>query len=90
MFVSAVTAWEYVDLWQRGRIPEAAHFAELHDVMDFALLDFPGSAWSLASGLPSIHRDPVDRMLIAHAIAADLILVTADEAMRRYPVKSLW
>lgn len=36
------------------------------------------------------HGDPVDRMLIAHAIHADLTLVTADGLMRRYPVKSLW
>lgn len=85
-----MTAWEYVYLWQRGRIPEAAHFGDVLDMMDFTLLDFPGNAWSLASGLPPIHRDPVDRMLIAHAIAADLTLVTADKAMRRYPVKSLW
>lgn len=34
--------------------------------------------------------DPVDRMLIAHAIHADLTLVSADETMRRYPVRSLW
>lgn len=90
LFVSAITAFEYVDLWQRGRIPEAAHFGQLQDMLEFRLLDFPASAWTLATLLPNIHRDPVDRMLIAHAISADLTLVTSDQDMRRYPVKTLW
>jgi PIN domain nuclease of toxin-antitoxin system len=90
LFVSAVTAWEYADLWQRGRIPEAAAFEKLQDMLGFQLLDFPASVWMIAARLPNIHRDPADRMLIAHAISADLTLVTADADMRRYPVKSLW
>ncbi len=55
-----------------------------------SLIDFPSEAYRLVALLPPIHRDPVDRMLIAHAIHADLTLVTADEAMRAYPVRSLW
>lgn len=34
--------------------------------------------------LPSIHKDPFDRMLIAQAIAADLVLVTTDREIPRY------
>jgi PIN domain nuclease of toxin-antitoxin system len=36
------------------------------------------------------HGDPVDRMLIAHALHAGLTLVTADETIRRYPVPTIW
>lgn len=35
-------------------------------------------------GLPAIHRDPFDRMLIAQAVAEGLRLVTIDREMRRY------
>ena len=35
--------------------------------------------------LPPIHKDPFDRMLIAQAIAEDLLLITADETVARYP-----
>jgi PIN domain nuclease of toxin-antitoxin system len=35
-------------------------------------------------GLPSIHRDPFDRMLIAQAVAEDLPFVTVDRELRRY------
>jgi PIN domain nuclease of toxin-antitoxin system len=39
--------------------------------------------------LPDLHRDPFDRMLIAQASAEGLTLVTADEMVRAYPVKTL-
>jgi PIN domain nuclease of toxin-antitoxin system len=90
LFVSGITAWEYVDLWLRGRIPEASEFALLKDMLGFKLLDFPAQAWTIAALLPAIHRDPIDRMLIAHAIIADLTLVTIDSDMRKYPVKTIW
>ncbi len=35
-------------------------------------------------GLPPIHQDPLDRMLIAQAIAEDLRIVSLDEAIRGY------
>lgn len=88
--ISAVTAFEFVDLEHRGRLPPHVHFAEVIRRLGARLLDFPAEAWHLAVGLEDFHRDPVDRMLIAHAIHADLILVTADATMRRYPVKSVW
>jgi PIN domain nuclease of toxin-antitoxin system len=34
--------------------------------------------------------DPFDRMLIAQAMVEDLDLVTSDETLRSYPVRSLW
>ena len=37
------------------------------------------------SGLPLIHRDPFDRLLIAQAIAEDARLVTADGRIAFYP-----
>jgi PIN domain nuclease of toxin-antitoxin system len=88
--ISAVTAWEYTDLLVRNRLPGAPAISDVLRDYAFTLLDFPANAWTLATLLPGIHRDPVDRMLIAHAISADLTLVTADADMRRYPVKSLW
>lgn len=34
--------------------------------------------------LPPIHRDPFDRMLIAQAMAANLVLVTTDGEIPKY------
>lgn len=90
LHISAVTAWEYSDLVARVRLPEAPSLSEIIQDYAFTLLDFPAHAWTLASLLPDIHRDPVDRMLIAHAIVADVTLVSGDTAVPKYPVKWLW
>jgi PIN domain nuclease of toxin-antitoxin system len=39
--------------------------------------------------LPMHHRDPFDRMLVAQALTENLILVTRDKELLRYPVKNL-
>jgi len=43
-----------------------------------------------AYGLPLIHKDPFDRMLVAQAVSEDLTVVTGDEIIQRYPVKWVW
>ena len=40
--------------------------------------------------LPEIHDDPFDRMLVAQALVDDLDLVSGDERIRRYPVRTVW
>lgn len=42
-----------------------------------------------AARLPMLHRDPVDRMLIAQARLERLVLATADRDIRRYDVALL-
>jgi PIN domain nuclease of toxin-antitoxin system len=37
------------------------------------------------AGLPSLHKDPFDRMLIAQAMADGLLLLTMDPVVARYP-----
>ena len=41
---------------------------------------------ALAVGqLPSLHRDPFDRLLLAQAQSEGLLLITADQQLARYP-----
>lgn len=89
-FVSAVTMWEYADLLARGRLPGSVPFSTLQEAFAFETLDFPVAACVHAATLPNIHRDPIDRMLIAHAIAADLTIVTADRRIAEYQVPTFW
>jgi PIN domain nuclease of toxin-antitoxin system len=90
LFVSAVTAWEFSDLELRGRLPNAVSLMPIVDMLSASILDFPRQAWETVAGLPPLHRDPVDRMVIGHALVADLTVVTGDAIMRRYPVRTLW
>jgi PIN domain nuclease of toxin-antitoxin system len=41
-------------------------------------------------GLPLHHRDPFDRILIAQALDEGMPIVTADQALRAYPVDLVW
>ena len=41
-------------------------------------------------GLPLVHRDPFDRMLIAQAKFENLTLVTNDENIQRYDIEWVW
>ena len=41
-------------------------------------------------GLPAIHKDPFDRVLIAQANVEGAELVSADQLVRQYPVRILW
>lgn len=83
--ISAVTAWEYADLEQRGRFAGSGPLAPILEQLDIEVLDFPAALWPLTAALPPIHRDPVDRMLVAHALALEMPLVTADANIARYP-----
>lgn len=90
LFVSAVTAYEFADLNQRGRFGIDLPLRMVLEQLEARVLDYPGAVWTIAESLPPIHFDPVDRMLVAHAIHADLTIITADAKMREYPVRTLW
>jgi PIN domain nuclease of toxin-antitoxin system len=40
--------------------------------------------------LPSLHRDPFDRVIVAQAIVYGMVVATPDEAIRKYPVRAVW
>ena len=40
--------------------------------------------------LPDIHRDYFDRIIIAQAIANNILIVTPDNRITRYPVSVIW
>lgn len=40
--------------------------------------------------LPLIHRDPFDRILVAQAQVENLPILTADPAISRYDVETIW
>lgn len=36
------------------------------------------------------HKDPFDRMLICQSIVEEMVLVTPDPMIAKYPVKTIW
>jgi PIN domain nuclease of toxin-antitoxin system len=88
--VSIATAFEYADLHRRGRLPRGAALADILDDFGAPVEALPADSWLVANGLPPIHQDPIDRMLVAHALTSGAILASADRNIRQYPVKTLW
>ena len=40
--------------------------------------------------LPSIHKDPFDRIIMASAISLNLTVITLDEYINQYDLKTVW
>lgn len=48
-------------------------------------LPITGEHAAAVDGLPPLHKDPFDRMLIAQSISEGIALLTVDERVARYP-----
>jgi PIN domain nuclease of toxin-antitoxin system len=40
--------------------------------------------------LPRLHGDPFDRILVCQAIAEGMAILTPDQLIRQYPVRTIW
>jgi PIN domain nuclease of toxin-antitoxin system len=94
VWLSVVSIWEAVVKQQIGRLelPASAwsYLRRQRDRHDVDSLPLHEAAVEHLGKLPAMHRDPFDRMLICQAIEHELQLVTDDEAVRQYPVKTVW
>ena len=43
-----------------------------------------------ANGLPPLHKDPMDRMLIASALRTGMTVITSDRIFAQYGVRTVW
>jgi PIN domain nuclease of toxin-antitoxin system len=92
--VSAVSAWEIATKHRIGKLPGVGFLvSDMAGVMaDQGFLGLPVSVQHglKAGDLPGPHRDPFDRMLIAQAMAENLVLLSNETIFDRYGVKRLW
>ena len=92
--VSAASAWEIATKHRLGKLPGADAFAL--DVagaiahQGFEELPITVEDATRAGALPGPLRDPFDRILIAQALARNLVLISIDEHFDRYGVRRLW
>jgi PIN domain nuclease of toxin-antitoxin system len=86
IILSPVIAYELTHLQRIRRIPLSEPIDRLQELTGFELVDLPRDSWRSAAELPDIHRDPIDRLLVSHALCDDMSIVTADANIRRYPV----
>jgi PIN domain nuclease of toxin-antitoxin system len=94
VFLSAASAWEIAVKHRLGRLPLPAPPEEFvpaqrtaHGIEPLPVDE--ESALHVAK-LPDLHRDPFDRMLVAQSLVGGLVLLTPDDPIRQYPVRTLW
>lgn len=85
IFVSAASIWEVAVKTGLGQI-EADPFAiqAAIEPSGFAELPVTGKHTAQVATLPSHHRDPFDRMLLAQSLAEPMRLLTSDATLARY------
>jgi PIN domain nuclease of toxin-antitoxin system len=93
VFLSVASVWESTMKYQLGKLnmPESPEIflpaqREIYKIQ--SLLIDEETVKHLPS-LPSIHRDPFDRIMICQALNHQLTFVTADGEIQKYPVPLL-
>ena len=87
MYVSAASAWEVAIKVGMGRLRPTRTVEQAVAESGFLELPITFRHAERVAALPTYHRDPFDRLLIAQAEVEDLTLVTRDPVFSRYPVE---
>lgn len=89
--LSAASTWEIAIKAAIGKITaDVAAIAREARAAGFDELPISIAHTMRVRGLPSHHRDPFDRLLVAQALEEGLTIVTHDPAFGAYPVPTLW
>jgi PIN domain nuclease of toxin-antitoxin system len=93
IYLSVVSVWEAAIKHSLGKLPlpsAATLFIPqqriAHGIASIAVEE---ADIAVLAGLPPLHRDPFDRIMIAQALRHDMIIATVDGAIRQYPVNCL-
>ncbi|GAD84770.1 type II toxin-antitoxin system VapC family toxin [Nocardia asteroides] len=89
VYVSSASIWEIAMKQASGKLAGPADLPERVVGSGFLPLPIDARHTIEAARLPSIHRDPFDRILVAQARCEELTLVTRDPYCLRYDVAVL-
>ncbi|PDV97584.1 type II toxin-antitoxin system VapC family toxin [Candidatus Chloroploca asiatica] len=94
LILSVTSLWEMYIKHQLGKlslrlplVDIVAHQQATNSVNVLPIL--PTHVFAL-DGLPTVHKDPFDRLLVAQANSEDATLVSADPIFKSYPVRMAW
>jgi PIN domain nuclease of toxin-antitoxin system len=93
VWLSVASVWEMVIKAQLGKLTLRLPLADVvaqQQTNGVRILPVTLAHTLAVEGLPAIHKDPFDRLLIAQANVESAELVSADQGIRHYPVRVLW
>ena len=94
IYLSDASVWEICLKWQAGkyRLPNPPRDWCEEQIETWKLMPLPigRSHMFRVTELPTHHKNPFDRLLVAQALEERLSIVTPDAHIKRYPVSVLW
>ena len=91
VYVSAVSFWEIAIKRRAGKLAYDGSPRAAASDAGFVELSIDAADAELAGGFEWSHRDPFDRMLVAHCLNRELTLITADATLRaRGDIAVMW
>lgn len=94
LFFSLASIWEMQIKLQIGKLTLNLPLPELIEdqckTNGLQLLPIETSHIYALNNLPSHHKDPFDRLLIAQGIVEQIPIVSIDEVFDNYPIQRLW
>lgn len=94
IYFSVVSAWEIIIKVGTGKLtlpePPETYIPSRISANQFESLSVQMPHILRINSLPNLHKDPFDRLLIAQGIEEDLLIVTIDNLIVQYPVKTIW
>lgn len=76
-----------------GKLELKTTYSKIYDQLidnGFELLPITFEDTLIVSGLPFVHRDPFDRLIIAQAMNNNLTILSKDQHFSSYEVTVLW
>lgn len=93
VYLSVASIWEAVIKHGLGKLPlpapPALYLPRQRNDHGIAALPIDEGAMIHLANLPTLHRDPFDRLLIAQSLQHGLTIVTVDAELMAYPVSRL-
>jgi PIN domain nuclease of toxin-antitoxin system len=91
--ISVASLWEFTIKHSLGKLRFDGGVTSLRAMIEangWVVIPIAQSHLEGLAGLPFLHRDPFDRLLIATALSERMTIVTADENIHRYDVRWTW
>jgi len=94
VYLSSVSTWEIAIKYALGRLPlpepPERFIPDQRKRHGIEPLPLDEEATLHLVRLPELHKDPFDRMLICQAIVHGLVILSPDELICQYPVRTMW
>ena len=94
VYLSAASAWEIAIKHALGKLllpePPRQFIPSQRTLLALTPLPIEEADVLALDRLPTLHRDPFDRVLVCQALTHGLVIVSPDPQIQQYPIRTLW